>query len=81
MSTKDKIPQKLLSAEQMLMLGRLGMDFIGWQQGSKEQLFIFANDRDSNNATYAFCSNAAPDEILSHVVEKRKQLRGDGHND
>jgi hypothetical protein len=65
-----------LSAEQMSMLGRLNMDFIGWQKGSKLGDYIYANDRDCNNATYAFKWDATPEEILEHVVEKRKQFRG-----
>lgn len=64
-----------LTAEQMEKMGRLKMDFIGWQQGAKDETYILCNDRESNNATYAFPHNASPIDILVHVVNKRKEFR------
>ena len=63
-----------LTAEQMTMLGRPKLDFIGWQHG-KDSTSILCNDRETGNATYAFAEKVLPIDILMHTVEKRKEFR------
>ena len=63
----------ILTAPQMRILSRLDMDFIGWQQGNNNAC-ILCNDRQNNNATYAYAADAKPLDILMHTVEKRKEF-------
>lgn len=64
----------ILTPRQMTMMGRLNLEFIGWQHGASGKVYILANDRDNGNATYSFDHNASADDIMEHVVQKREEF-------